>query len=458
MCRALIRAFAVFIAVHFISVPAFARSIEPGEAAVAQLALSAVVNISTWKVRPAQKAGERPRRVKTYASGFIIDPSGIIVTNKHVIDGAIDIKVTLNSGDAVPGKLLAVAVMLDLAVVKVEVDQPLPALNWGNSENLRVGDSVLTIGNPLGLGMSVSVGIVSALNRDLQDTPFDSYIQTDAALNHGNSGGPLIDQDGAVVGVDTYLYNPEKAGGFIGIGFAIPADAAKFVVSRLLDPNKPEPGWLGVTLQDLTPELSDALRVHGAKGAIIAVVQPGGPASKAELRPGDVLSAIGAARQTDARAFMRAIVRTPVGQVVELTFWRGGKEQTVSATVEAWPNLMPGGGIMSAQTSEAMIQQMPDPGMQLAPLTDAAREQYGLDPKLNGVLVASVEEDCEARDLGIVAGDVVTSVQGVPVTTPDDVWREVRSAHEERRPFLAALVQGKSGTRWVPLSIDAARP
>jgi serine protease Do len=193
-------------------VPAFARSIEPGEAAVAQLALSAVVNISTWKVRPAQKAGERPRRVKTYASGFIIDPSGIIVTNKHVIDGAIDIKVTLNSGDAVPGKLLAVAVMLDLAVVKVEVDQPLPALNWGNSENLRVGDSVLTIGNPLGLGMSVSVGIVSALNRDLQDTPFDSYIQTDAALNHGNSGGPLIDQDGAVVGVDTYLYNPEKGG------------------------------------------------------------------------------------------------------------------------------------------------------------------------------------------------------------------------------------------------------
>jgi serine protease Do len=333
MCGALIRAFAVFVAVHFISVPAFARSIEPGEAAVAQLALSAVVNISTWKVRPAQKAGERPRRVKTYASGFIIDPSGIIVTNKHVIDGAIDIKVTLNSGDAVPGKLLAVAVMLDLAVVKVEVDQPLPALNWGNSENLRVGDSVLTIGNPLGLGMSVSVGIVSALNRDLQDTPFDSYIQTDAALNHGNSGGPLIDRDGAVVGIDTYLYNPEKAGGFIGIGFAIPADAAKFVVSRLLDPNKPEPGWLGVTLQDLTPELSDALRVHGAKGAIIAVVQPGGPASKAELRPGDVLSAIGAARQTDARAFMRAIVRTPVGQVVELTFWRGGKEQTVSATL-----------------------------------------------------------------------------------------------------------------------------
>jgi serine protease Do len=321
-----------------------------------------------------------------------------------------------------------------------------------------VGDSVLTIGNPLGLGMSVSVGIVSALNRDLQDTPFDSYIQTDAALNHGNSGGPLIDRDGAVVGIDTYLYNPEKAGGFIGIGFAIPADAAKFVVSRLLDPNKPEPGWLGVTLQDLTPELSDALRVHGAKGAIIVVVQPGGPASKAELRPGDVLSAIGAAGQTDARAFMRAIVRTPVGQVVELTFWRGGKEQTVSATVEAWPNLIPGGGMMSPQTSEGMIQQMPDPGMQLAPLTDAAREQYGLDPKLNGVLVASVEEDCEARDLGIVAGDVVTSVQGVPVTTPDDVWREVRSAHEERRPFLAVLVQGKSGTRWVPLSIDAARP
>ena len=168
--------------------------------------------------------------MKTHGSGFIIDPGGIIVTNKHVIDGALDIKVLFSDGDRVPARLVAVAAMLDLAVLKVDVDRPLPVLKWGNSEALQVGDAVLAIGNPLGLGMSVSAGIVSALNRDIQDTPFDNYIQTDAAINHGNSGGPLVDLDGEVIGVDTALYNPDEAGGFIGIGLAIPAETAQFVV------------------------------------------------------------------------------------------------------------------------------------------------------------------------------------------------------------------------------------
>ena len=174
--------------------------------------------------------------MKTYGSGFIIDSSGIIVTNKHVIDGALEIKVLFSDGDRVPARLVAVAAMLDLAVLKVDVDRQLPVLKWGNSEALQVGDAVLAIGNPLGLGISVSAGIVSALNRDIQDTPFDNYIQTDAAINHGNSGGPLVDLNGEVVGVDTALYNPDEAGGFIGIGLAIPAETAQFIVTRLLDP------------------------------------------------------------------------------------------------------------------------------------------------------------------------------------------------------------------------------
>jgi serine protease Do len=346
--------------------------------------------------------------------------------------------------------------MADLAVVKVDAGRPLPALQWGDSESLHVGDPVLTIGNPLGLGMSVSSGIVCALNRDIQDTPFDDYIQTDSAINHGNSGGPMVDLDGQVVGVDTALYNPEQSGGFIGIGFAIPAGTSKFVVDRLLDPSHPKPGWLGLTLQDVTTELAEALDLRGEKGSIISAVDVGGPASTAGLRPGDILAAINGTKPEDPRAFMRTIVQIPVGQQAHLTVWRDGKEQPVTVTVDQWPNYMPGGGVMSAQMAEAMIQKMPDPGVRLAALTDAGRKEFGIDAKVSGVLVASVEADCEARDLGIVTGDVITAAQGAPVATPDDVRHAVQTAHQLRRPFLALLVQGKSGARWVSLSMGGA--
>jgi serine protease Do len=452
MYRVLILVLAALIAIPKASAPAFARTMATGDAAAAQKATPAVVNISTWKLRQPTKPGDTVRRVKTHGSGFIIDPSGIIVTNKHVIDGALEIRVLFSDGERVPARLVAVAAMLDLAVLKVDVDHSLPVLKWGNSEALQVGDGVLAIGNPLGLGMAVSAGIVSALNRDIQDTPFDNYIQTDAAINHGNSGGPLVDLNGEVVGVDTALYNPDDAGGFIGIGLAIPAETAQFVVGRLLDPHA-RPGWLGVKLQDLTPELSDALGLHGTRGSIIAAVDPGGPASTAGLRPGDVLSAIGGSRPGDSRAFMRAIVQIPIGQPADLTVWRDAKEETVKPVIAEWPNFMPGGGVLSAQTAEAMIQKMPDPGVRLAPLTDAARKQYGLDPKIAGALVASVETDCEARDLGIVEGDVITAAQGAPVAAPDDVRRAVRTAHDQQRPYLALLIQGKSGARWVSLSM-----
>ena len=233
MCSVRIWALVALIAIPFASAPALARTMETGDFDVVQNATPAVVAIATWKVRPPANAGDSPRRVKTSGSGFIIDPSGIIVTNKHVIDGALNITVLFSDGGSARATLVAVAAFVDLAVLKVDVDRPLPVLKWGNSEALRVGQGVLAIGNPLGLGLSVSAGIVSALNRNIEDTPFDNYIQTDAAINHGNSGGPMVDLNGDVVGVDTALYNPDEAGGFIGIGLAIPAETAKFVVTRL---------------------------------------------------------------------------------------------------------------------------------------------------------------------------------------------------------------------------------
>jgi serine protease Do len=444
----------VLLAITFVTGPALPRVMESADAVVAAKAMPAVVNIATWKLRPPTEPGGTPRRVKTYGSGFIIDPSGIIVTNRHVIDSALDIKVIFDNGDRASGKLLAVAPMTDLAVVKADIDRALPVLQWADSSDLRVGDGVLAIGNPLGFGMSVTAGIVSALHRDVQDTPFDDYIQTDAAINHGNSGGPLLNLEGKVVGVDTALYNPNDVGGFIGIGLAISSKTAEFVVRHMLDPQQPRPGWIGVKLQDLTPDLAEAVGLPLARGSIVAAVEPEGPAARAALRPGDILIAIGDTKEASSRAFMRDIVEIPIGEPAHLRVWRDGKEHTVSVTVAEWPKIVSEGALMTP-SAEAMSHLPPHSGMELAPLTDAARKQYGLDEKLNGALVASVEKDSEANDLGIAPGDVITAVLGAPVMAPEDVHRAMQKAHEERRPSLALLVQSRSGgVRWVSLSIS----
>ena len=434
------------------SIPAC--SAESANAAIAQTAIPAVVNISVWKIKQPDDPSQPPRRIKAYGSGFIIDPTGTIVTNRHVIEGALAIVVTFSDGNRLPGKLIAFAPMVDVAVVKVAADHPLPVLAWGDSAALRIGDSVLTIGNPLGLGTSVAAGIVSALNRNIEDTPFDNFIQTDAALNHGNSGGPLVGADGTVVGVNTALYNPDEAGGFIGIGFALPAETAKFVVAHLLDPGQPKVGWLGIALQDLTPELAAALGLQADNGAIVTAIDAGGPADEAGLQEGDVLLSINGTRLGDARAFMRAIAEVPPGQPAELTAWRDDKVQTVSATAAQWPGSAPNG--VNTGATEAM-KQMPDSGVKLAPLTDATRKQYGINPKVSGVVIVSVDKDCEARDLGVLAGDVIVAVQGIKVATPDQALKAVFKAHDQARPFVAVLIHGKNGTRWVSISLGGSR-
>jgi serine protease Do len=448
--------FTALVALPALPTPALARSMEAGEAEVVRRAEPAVVNISTWKVHPASNPGETATRIKIFASGFVVNPSGVIITNKHVIDGALGLTATFSNGEHAHARLVVAAEMLDLAILQVDVGHPLPALKWANSDALQIGDPVLTIGNQLGLGMSASAGIVSALNRDLKDSPFDSYIQTDATINHGNSGGPLIDRNGDVLGITTALYNPQENGGFIGIGFAIPSNTASFVANLLLDPSHPKPGWLGVTLQDMNTELSEALGTPQSGGAIISAVDPSGPANQASLRVGDVLESINGTPQSDSRAFNRAIVMLKVGEPTHLTIWREGKEKAVDATAAAWPNYMPYGGMMHGAMAEALMARPPDSGMTLAAITDEARKKYGLDPKLTGVLVASVEQDCEARELGIEPGDVIKAVQGETVASPADIAHAMQAAHEQRRPYLAVLVQRSQQLRWLPLSIGAA--
>ena len=435
--------------------PALARAVEPGDAAAVGLAAPAVVSISVWQELAPDQPGGPPRRIKAYGSGFIVDPSGIIVTNKHVIDGAFDIKVTLTDGTLVSARLLAASPLVDIAVLKVDVDHMLPRIEWGNSDDLQAGDPVLTIGNALGWGTSVSAGIVSGLNRNLMDTPFDNYIQTDASINHGNSGGPLINRDGKVVGIDTALFNPVGEG-FIGIGFAIPASTAQYVVTHLITPNQPPPGWLGFKLQDMTWSLAAALGVPYHAGAIVSSVDPSGPAAKASLKPGDVLEQCNHLRLTDSRAFMRAIGELAAGQVVHLTIARGNKEQDVDATVAAWPNFMQS-GTMTAEAAAKMMAMAPDPGVEVGTITEAARKQYGLDPALTGALITQVRPNSEASYSGVTVGDVITMMDKTPVATPDDVHKAVKAAHEQDRPYLAVLIQTKSGAEWVSISISATK-
>jgi S1-C subfamily serine protease len=347
MNRVLILALAILIATPHATSPALARAMESGDAAVARDAMPAVVNISTWRVKPPEQPGGSPRRVKTYGSGFIIDPSGLIVTNKHVIDGSIDIKVIFNDGDRVPAKLLAVAAMIDLAVLKVDAGRPLPALKWGDSENLHVGDAVLAIGNPLGLGESVSSGIVSALNRDIQDTPFDDYIQTDAAINHGNSGGPLIDSHGRVIGVTSQISTGTTGGqGNVGIGFAIPINTVRNVAAQIISSGKALHAFLGLDAAPVTPQLARLFHLPSSSGLLIQDVQAGSGADKAGLKAGktavvvqgesyqvggDMIVAIDGTPVTTYQQLRDAISQRKPGDKLKLEIYRNGSKKTVTA-------------------------------------------------------------------------------------------------------------------------------
>jgi serine protease Do len=287
------------------------------------------------------------------------------------------------------------------------------------------------------------------------DTPFDNYIQTDATINHGNSPGPLINQEGKIVGIDTALFNPVGQG-FIGIGFAIPASTVRAVLAYLLDPNHAPPGWLGFKLQDMTGPIGDALGVPSHTGAVVASVDPSGPAAKASLQFGDVLEQFNGKRLSDSRAFMRAIAESPLGQPVRLTIFRGDKEQDVTATVAPWPNALRG-GMMTEQAAAAMRKVMPDAGMEIAPITEADRKQYGLDPTLTGVLVTRVKPDSEASYLGVTVGDVITAVNRTQIATPDDVHKALREAHEQDRHYVVVLFQTRTGAHWGPVSISSRK-
>lgn len=429
-------------------VPAWAEPVVLDWSAVVSRNLPAVVNISaeTLTKDPADGSLHRHREL---GSGFLIDPSGIIVTNRHVIDGAFRIMVTASEGNEHwPATLIGGGRLIDLAVLKINTGHPMAFLKFAADNAVRAGDPVLVIGNPLGLGTSVSGGLVSALNRNLMNTPLDNYIQTDAAINHGNSGGPVLDRDGEVVGVASILVTNRADEGSNGLGFAIAGWDAAAYVHHLIDPKAQAIGWIGVHLQEVTPDLTEAFALRQKSGSLITQLDPDGPAAAAGLRTGDIIIGEQDEAPSDPRGLLRRMALAPAGKAVKLRICRDGEEMPVSVTVAEWPAMeMPAQSMRG--TANAAHAEPADFGLVLAPVSEAARRMYGIAAR-DGVLVTAVDPASEASSNGIVPGDVIEKVQGRPVQSADEATRSISEAESSRR-YVGLLVNGKSGRRWIAL-------
>ncbi len=393
----------------------------------------------------------KPHRMQSLGSGFIVDPSGIIVTNNHVIDGADEITVTLQDNTTLKATLLGKDDHEDVAVLQVHADKPLPAVHFGDSDGSRVGDWVLAIGNPFGLGGTVTAGIVSARGRDIQQGPYDDFIQTDAAINRGNSGGPLFNMAGDVIGINTAIYSP--SGGSIGIGFSIPSDDARTVVDQLRQFGRPRRGWLGVRIQAVTPDIAESLGLHESYGALIAGVNHDGPADRAHIQNGDIILTFNGQKLREMRTLPRVVAETAIDRSVPVEIWRGGKKLTLQVVVSEMPD----------DTKAAEVKphvSIPNPsvdfsalGMKLAPLTDATRTKYKIDAQQKGIVITEITPDGTAADHGLKAGDVVVEVQQGAVATPAEMQHRLEQARQEGKKSVLLLVQGGDGLRWVPMPV-----
>jgi serine protease Do len=402
--------------------------------------------------------GGPPRRATSLGSGFVIDAEGYVVTNNHVIEGADEITVILADDTNLPAEVVGRDDRTDLALLKVESDTPLPAVSWGDSDEMRVGDWVIAIGNPFGLGGTVTAGIISARSRDINAGPYDDFIQTDASINRGNSGGPMFNMDGQVIGVNTAIFSP--SGGSVGIGFAIPSTMARNVVDQLQEFGRTRRGWLGVRIQTVTPEIAEGLGLDEPRGALVASVTPGGPAAEAGIEAGDVVVEFDGREVAEMRELPRIVAETRVGKAVSVDVWRAGEIETVEVELgelEAAEEqgLLAGGpegeGGNGGPDAERELEQL---GLTLAPMSDALRQEHGIDDQVEGVVITAVAPGSAAAEKGLGAGEVVLEVGQEPVTTPAEVVDRIGDAREAGRRSVLLLVENEGDLRFVALSIE----
>ena len=403
-----------------------------------------------------KRGGNQPqtpaRRMQSLGSGFVIDPSGVVVTNNHVIDGADEITVRLQDGTELKATLVGRDERADIAVLKVNSEKPLAFVPFGDSDHSRVGDWVLAIGNPFGLGGSVTAGIVSARGRDIGQGPYDDFLQTDAAINRGNSGGPLFNMDGEVIGINTAIYSP--SGGSIGIGFSIPSNLAKNVVEQLRDFGRARRGWLGVRIQGVSPEIAESFGLKEPTGALVAGVEDNGPAAKAQLRNGDIILKFNSQDVKEMKNLPRIVAETSIGKSVPVVIWRDGKEQTIQAVVGELPDDQKK---LAAATPDkpapAKAVELSGLGLKLGTMTDETRDKFQIGKEQKGVVITDVTGGTPAADRGLKAGDVIVEVQQEEVSSPADVVDRVERVRKSSRPTVLMLVQTSDGLRYVPLPL-----
>jgi serine protease Do len=392
---------------------------------------------------------QRQRRSNALGSGFIISPDGYIVTNNHVIEQADEITIELYEGGELKAELVGRDPRTDIALLKVESDEPLPFVEFGDSDAARVGDWVMAIGNPLGQGFSVSSGIVSARNRTLQGS-YDDFIQTDAAINRGNSGGPLFNLEGEVIGVNTAILSPN--GGSIGIGFAMSSAVVERVVAQLQEYGETRRGWLGVRIQNVDEDMAEALGLEGPEGALITDV-PEGPAAKAGMKSGDVIVTFDGEPIEDTRELVRIVAETEIGRTVDVEVIRDGSTETLAVEIGLLeePTLAAAAGPEGAPEEPAEETVL---GLTVTALTDAQREELGLDAEVTGLVVSGVAEDSDAFDKGLREGDVIVEVGQEPVASAREMRERIRAAEEAGRNSILLLVRRDDAPRFVALNLS----
>lgn len=387
------------------------------------------------------------QRSNALGSGFVISADGYIVTNNHVIDGADEIEIEFKDGHKRPAKVLGTDPKTDIALLKVEA-KDLPFVKFGDSDKARVGDWVLALGNPLGQGFSASSGIISARNRELSGT-YDDYLQTDAAINRGNSGGPLFNMNGEVVGVNTAILSPN--GGSIGIGFSMASNVVSKVVEQLTEFGETRRGWLGVKIQDVTPDMADALGIDGGQGAMVTDV-PTGPALEAGVKAGDVITSFDGGEVKDTRDLVRRVADAPVGEAVSLTVLRNGQSEKLEVTLGRRELAEGGDGAASGKPSAASNGEIL--GMKLVPLTPEMADQMGLASGTKGLLVRNVAVDGVAADKGLAAGDLITEAGQQPVSSLKDLQDRIAEARDGGRKSVLLLIRRNGEPHFLALPVD----
>jgi len=394
---------------------------------------------------PGQDDQQDSRPKHALGSGFIIDPSGYVVTNNHVIDGADKITVTLDDGSSYKAKLVGRDAKTDIALLKIEASKPLPYVTFGDSGKSRVGDWVIAVGNPFGLGGTVTAGIVSGHDRNIDAGPYDDFLQIDAPINPGNSGGPLFNQQGQVIGIDSAIYSPN--GGSVGIGFAIPSNLASDVVAELRDHGTVARGWLGIQMQPMTETLAKAMgRGSNDDGVLVNEVQPDSPAMSAKLMQGDIITAYNGTVIKSPRDLAMAVAKTKSGDKATMTVWRNGKEQSIDVAIGTQ-------GPEKVAAAASDDQSYAPVGMALAPLTPETRSKLGLGPDADGVVVAKVTPNSHAAESGVEAGDVIVRVGSDVVKSPEDAVAKIHAAQRDKKEAVPLLVSRDGTTYYLALEL-----